>query len=137
MGLSEIRRARKSFETGALRERLKAWHADVDTAFRSWSEPWLSPDFETWDIIDALGYIRVPILILQGENDQYGTLKQVETAQQECFCPVEPVVLPGVRHIPYREAPELTVQAVADFLNRLIRDHHEGELGATTGIALS
>jgi pimeloyl-ACP methyl ester carboxylesterase len=137
MGLSEIRRARKSFETGALRERLKAWHADVDTAFRSWSEPWLSPDFETWDIIDALGYIRVPILILQGENDQYGTLKQVETAQQECFCPVEPVVLPGVRHIPYREAPELTVQAVADFLNRLIRDHHEGEPGATTGIALS
>jgi pimeloyl-ACP methyl ester carboxylesterase len=137
MGLAEIRRARKSFETGALRERLKPWHADVDAAFRSWNEPWLSPDFETWDIIEALGYIRVPILILQGENDQYGTLKQVETAQQECFCPVEPVVLPGVRHIPYRDAPELTVKAVADFLNRLIRDHHEGELGATTGIALS
>src|SRR5947207_41917 len=80
MGLAEIRRARKSFESGALRERLKPWHADVDAAFRSWNGPWLHPDFEKWDIIEALGYIRVPILIVQGENDQYGTLKQIETA---------------------------------------------------------
>src|SRR5579859_4205809 len=46
MGLAEIRRARKSFDTGALRERLKPYHADVDTAFRSWNEPWLHPDFQ-------------------------------------------------------------------------------------------
>src|SRR5690242_14377320 len=96
MGIGEIRRARKSFDTGALRERLKPYHADVDTAFRSWNGPWLHPDFEKWDITEALGYIRVPILIVQGENDQYGTLKQIETARQECFCPVEAVVLPGI-----------------------------------------
>jgi pimeloyl-ACP methyl ester carboxylesterase len=135
MGLAEIRRARKSFETGALRERLKSWHADVDTAFRSWNGPWLHPDFEKWDITETLGYIRVPVLIIQGENDQYGTLKQVETAQQECFCPVEAVLLPGVRHIPYREAPEATVNATAAFIIRLLRDHHEGEQPAETGIA--
>ena len=133
MGLVEIRRARKSFETGALRERLKPYHADVDTAFRSWNGPWLHPDFEKWDITEALGYIRVPILIVQGENDQYGTLKQIETARQECFCPVEAVVLPGIRHIPYREAPELTVDAIAAFINRLLRDPHEAEPAAKTG----
>jgi pimeloyl-ACP methyl ester carboxylesterase len=133
MGLVEIRRARKSFETGALRERLKPYHADVDTAFRSWNGPWLDPDFEKWDITEALAYIRVPILIVQGENDQYGTLKQIEVARQECFCPVEAVVLPGIRHIPYREAPELTVDAIAAFINRLLRDHHEGEPAAETG----
>ncbi|MGB9390757.1 MAG: alpha/beta hydrolase [Xanthobacteraceae bacterium] len=133
IGLVEIRRARKSFETGALRERLKPYHADVDTAFRSWNGPWLHPDFEKWDITEALGYIRVPILIVQGENDQYGTLKQIEVARQECFCPVEAVVLPGIRHIPYREAPELTVDAIAAFINRLLRDHHEAEPAAETG----
>ena len=137
MGLAEIRRARKSFDSGALRERLKPYHADVDTAFRSWNEPWLHPDFQKWDITEALGYIRVPVLIVQGENDQYGTLRQIEMARQECFCPVEVVVLPGIRHIPYREAPELTVNAVAEFINRLLRDHHEAEPIAKAGIALS
>jgi pimeloyl-ACP methyl ester carboxylesterase len=141
MGLAEIRRARKSFDSGALRERLKPYHADVDTAFRSWNEPWLHPDFQKWDIIDALGYIRVPILIVQGENDQYGTLKQIETAQQECFCPVEAVVLPGIRHIPYREAPEATLEAIAGFINRLLREHHEAGTGsqdqANSGVVLS
>jgi pimeloyl-ACP methyl ester carboxylesterase len=137
MGLVEIRRARKSFETGGLRERLKPWHADVDCAFWSWNEPWLHPDFEKWDITEALGYIRVPILIVQGENDQYGTLKQIEVARQECFCPVEAVVLPGIRHIPYREAPEATVNGIAEFINRLIRDHREAEPLAKAGIALS
>ncbi len=137
MGLNEIRRARKSFASGALRERLKPYHADVDTAFRSWNEPWLHPDFERWDITEALGYIRVPILIVQGENDQYGTLKQIEVARQECFCPVEAVVLPGIRHIPYREAPERTVEAVAEFINRLWRDHQEAEPSRTSGIALT
>ena len=127
IGLAEIARARKSFETGGLRERLKAWHADVDCAFRSWNEPWLSPDMRKWDITEALGYIRVPILIVQGDNDQFGTLKQIEAAQRECFCPVETVVFPGIRHVPQREAPDLTIAAVADFINRLLRDHHEAE----------
>jgi pimeloyl-ACP methyl ester carboxylesterase len=137
VGLAEIRRARKSFDSGALREKLERWHADVDSAFRSWNEPWLDPAFQKWDITEALGYIRVPILIVQGENDQYGTLKQVEAAQRECFCPVETAVLPGIRHVPHREAPELTLTAVADFINRLLRDHHEGERRADSGIAVS
>jgi pimeloyl-ACP methyl ester carboxylesterase len=126
MGLDEIRRARKSFVTGGLRERLERWHDDVETAFYSWNRPWLDPAFETWNITDTLGYIRVPILIVQGENDQYGTIKQIEAAQQECSCPVEVAILPGIRHVPYREAPELTLKTIADFINRLLRDHHEG-----------
>jgi pimeloyl-ACP methyl ester carboxylesterase len=126
-GLAEIRRAKKSFESGALRERLDSWHADVDTAFHSWNEPWLDPDFEKWDITEALGYIRVPILIVQGENDQYGTMRQLDAAKDECFCPVETVVLPGIRHIPHREAPEPTLNAIADFINRLLLSHREGE----------
>jgi pimeloyl-ACP methyl ester carboxylesterase len=135
MGLAEIRRAREAFASGPLREKLKRWHADVDCAFRSWSEPWLDPQFRKWDLTEALGYIRVPILIVQGEKDQYGTLKQVETAQEECFCPVEAAVLPGIRHDPCREAPELTLKTVSNFINRLLRDHHEGEKRTDSGVA--
>jgi pimeloyl-ACP methyl ester carboxylesterase len=135
-GLAEIERARDAFDAGELRDKLKRWHADVDCAFRSWSEPWLHPDFRKWDITEELGYIRVPILIVQGDDDQYGTLRQVEVAQQECFCPVEAAVLPKVRHAPFREAPELTLKVTADFINRLIHDHHEGERRADSGVAV-
>jgi pimeloyl-ACP methyl ester carboxylesterase len=135
MGLAEIRRAREAFATGPLREKLKRWHADVDCAFRSWSEPWLDPQFRKWDITEELGYIRVPVLIVQGDKDQYGTLRQVEVAQEECFCPVEAAVLPGIRHDPCREAPELTLKTVADFINRLLRDHHEGKKRSDSGVA--
>jgi len=135
IGLAEIRRAREAFATGPLREKFKRWHADVDGTFRSWIEPCLNPDFQKWDITDALGYIRVPVLIVQGAEDQYGTLKQIEAAQEECFCPVEAAVLPGVSHSPHRDAPELTLSTVAGFINRLLRDHHEGERRADPGVA--
>jgi pimeloyl-ACP methyl ester carboxylesterase len=135
MGLAQIRRTREEFAAGALREKLKRWHSDVDCAFRSWNEPWLSPEFREWDITDALGYIRVPILVVQGADDQYGTLRQVEAAQDECFCPVETAVLPGVRHSPQRDAPELTLATVAGFINRLLRDHHESEHPKDSGVA--
>lgn len=128
MGIAEIERARAAFAAGPLREKLARWHADVDCAFRSWSEPWLDPEFRRFDLTEALGYIRVPILIVQGENDQYGTLRQVETAKAECSCPVESVILPQVRHDPCRQAPKETLAAIAGFINRLLRDHGEGAM---------
>jgi pimeloyl-ACP methyl ester carboxylesterase len=135
VGLAEIRGARDAFVAGDFRDKLKRWHADVDGAFRSWNEPWLDPAFERWDITEALGYVRVPILIVQGEDDQYGTLRQLDVAREECYCPVETVVLPGVRHVPYREAPEATLAASADFINRLIHDHDEGARRTDSGVA--
>ena len=135
MGLAEIRRAREAFTAGILRDKLKRWHADVDGAFRSWIEPWLNPEFQKWDITEALGYIRVPILMVQGAEDQYGTLKQIEAAKEECFCPVEVAILPGARHSPHRDAPEATLAAVADFINRLLRDHHESDIRPHAGVA--
>jgi len=136
MGLTEIRRAGEAFKAGILRNKLKRWHADVDGAFRSWIEPWLNPDFQKWDITEALGYIRVPILILQGAEDQYGTLKQVDAAKEECFCPVEVAILPGARHSPHRDAPVATLDAVAGFTNRLLRDDHESDIRPGAGVAV-
>jgi pimeloyl-ACP methyl ester carboxylesterase len=134
MGLAQIRRTNEDYELGNLGEKLKRWHDDVDSAFHSWSGPWLNPEFRAWDITEALGYIRVPILIVQGADDQYGTIKQVEAAQQECYCPVETAILPGVRHSPHRDAPGLTLDAVTAFINRLLRDHHEGHTRVDSGV---
>jgi pimeloyl-ACP methyl ester carboxylesterase len=77
----------------------------------------------------------VPILIVQGTDDQYGTLRQIEAAKDECFCPVETAILPGARHSPQRDAPEATLEAVAGFINRLLRDHREGERRLDSGVA--
>jgi pimeloyl-ACP methyl ester carboxylesterase len=130
MGIAEIVRAKAAFETGPLRARLARAHADPDNAFRNWCDPWLDPEFRKLDLSDALAHIRVPILIVQGENDQYGTVRQIELAQAECYCPVEVALLPNTRHAPHREAPEATLRAVADFCTRLFREHQEGAAAA-------
>ncbi len=63
----------------------------------------------------------MPVLIVQGEDDQYGTVRQIEVAQEECYCPVEVALLPGARHSPQREAPEATLKAISEFVGRLSR----------------
>jgi pimeloyl-ACP methyl ester carboxylesterase len=125
-GLAEIARAKESYEQGDLRGKLARWHRDPDNAFHGWNGVWLDPAFRTWDISEELAYIRVPILIVQGEHDQYGTTRHIEVARQECYCPVEVALLPGVRHNPAREAAATTLQSVADFTNRLLQQHGEG-----------
>ena len=113
-----------------LRTKLARWHKDPDNAFRGWNDAWLDPEFREWDITQDLAYIRVPILIVQGKDDQYGTVKQIEAAQEECYCPVDVALLAGAKHSPQREVPEATLKAVSDFANRLLRDHAEGRIAA-------
>ena len=118
-GIAEIARMRSAYETGDLRPRLARWHKDPDNAFYGWSGAWLDPAFRNWDITEELAYIRVPILIIQGTDDQYGTLRQIEVAREVCTCPVDAVVLPGIRHVPHREALEATMAAIIEFTRRL------------------
>ena len=107
-----IAEARDAYNNGDLRARLAKYHPNVDIAFRGWNDVWLDNDFRQWDISEELAYIRVPILIVQGEDDQYGTVRQIEIAQEECYCPVDVALLPGVKHQPHREAPEVTLKLV-------------------------
>jgi pimeloyl-ACP methyl ester carboxylesterase len=119
-GIAAIRETNKAYEAGDLRGKLARWHTQVDNAFRGWADAWLDPKFRAWDITEPLAYIRVPILIVQGEDDQYGTLKQIEAAEQECYCPVEVALLPNARHSPQRDAPEATLKAIAEFVKRVL-----------------
>jgi pimeloyl-ACP methyl ester carboxylesterase len=120
-GIASIAEARKAYETGDLRPRLARWHENVDGAFYGWNGAWLDPDFRKWDITEELGYIRVPILIVQSEHDQYGTVAQIEAAERDCYCPVEVALLPNARHSPHRDAPEATLKAMSDFVADILR----------------
>jgi pimeloyl-ACP methyl ester carboxylesterase len=120
MGIAAIADARKAYETTDLRQKLARWHKDPDNAFKGWNGAWLDPDFRQWDITEPLAYIRVPILIVQGEDDQYGTVAQIEAAQRECYCPVDVALLPGIKHSPQREAPDATLKAISEFAGRVL-----------------
>jgi len=121
MGIASIVEAKRAYETTDLKQKLARWHKDVDNAFYGWNGAWLDPDFRKWDITGELAYIRVPILIVQGEDDQYGTVKQIEAAERECYCPVEVALLKGAKHSPQREAPEPTLAAITDFVANVVR----------------
>lgn len=130
LSIASIAEAKTAYAQTDLRAKIARWHKDPDNTFRAWNDAWLDPKFREWNITQELAYIRVPILIVQGEDDQYGTVKQIEAAQEECYCPVEVALLPGEKHSPQREAPEATLKAVSEFSNRLLRDHAEGQIAA-------
>jgi pimeloyl-ACP methyl ester carboxylesterase len=126
MGLAAIAKAKLAYENGELKGKLARWHEHVDNAFYGWNRAWLDPGFRSWDISEALGYIRVPIEVVQGTRDEYGTSRQIEIAQGECYCPVEVTMVEGVGHSPQREARDATLSAIADFATRILRGHEEG-----------
>jgi pimeloyl-ACP methyl ester carboxylesterase len=125
VSVASIAEIKTAYETTDLKAKLARWHEGVDNAFLGWNGAWLDPQFRAWDISDYLAYIRVPVAIIQGAADQYGTMRQVEVAQQECYCPVEVTVLPGVGHAPHREASTETLQALVEFY-RSVMQVHEG-----------
>jgi pimeloyl-ACP methyl ester carboxylesterase len=124
ISIKSIAEAKEAFEKGDLRERLKRFHGDnVDVAFRSWNESWLAPAFRDWRIDEHLAYIRVPILIIQGAADKYGTPAQLALAEQETYCPVETLLLDDCRHSPHVDQPAKTLAAIAEFAHHLLAVH--------------
>ena len=121
ISVQSIAGIRVTYETTGLKAKLARWHKDVDKAFYGWNDAWLDPKFRGWDISEYLAYIRVPVAVIQGERDPYGTLRQVEIAKEECYCPVDVTVVPGAGHQPHREAPGATLHAIAAFASAVLR----------------
>src|SRR5882672_251634 len=128
ISVTSIAEIKQAYENTNLRSKLMRWHRDVDNAFYGWNAAWLDPKFRDWDISEYLAYIRVPVAILQGADDEYGTIRQIEIAQEECYCPVEVTMVAGAGHSPYREAPEATLNAISEFAERILYTH-EGSQG--------
>lgn len=115
--LSGIRAARRAYVEGDLRARLARYHADVDTAFWGWNDVWLSETFATWNIEEYLPGIPWPSLVIQAEDDPYGTLAQVETITRRSGGPVGTRILAQCGHAPHVERPEETLEAVRSWLS--------------------
>lgn len=115
-----IRQAKESYERGDLRQRLMKYHgANTDCAFYGWSDTWLQADFLRWNIEAYLPTIRVPLLVIQGENDQYGTSAQVATIARQAGGEVEVMMLPRCGHSPHREQEAVTLEAMTRFIARV------------------
>ena len=117
--VASIAKAREAYEAGGLRERLARHHRDVDNAFRGWNDAWLDPAFRTWRIDDCVAFVRVPMLLIQGEADEYGTAGQLRLIEQEAYCPVETLLVPGAGHAPQSSNPAEVVAAIARFVARV------------------
>jgi pimeloyl-ACP methyl ester carboxylesterase len=121
--LVSIRRAGHAYRGGALRRRLAPYHADVDAAFWGFHDVWLEPAFAHWRVDHQLGSIRVPVLLIQGEDDPYGTLRQVEAIRERCQGPVETLALPApCGHSPHVARAGEVLAAATAFLRALPLD---------------
>lgn len=117
--LAGIREARARWLSGDLRARLARRHDDADALFEAWCGLWLDPRFRSWDVRHLLPRVRVPVLVIQGDADPYGSLAQVRAVAEGCAGPVETLVLAGCGHLPHLERPAEVLAAVAAFLRRL------------------
>jgi pimeloyl-ACP methyl ester carboxylesterase len=106
-------------ESADLRGRLAKHHRDPDLLFRAWADTWLAPGFRDWNIESMLPAIRCPLLLLQGEDDEYGTLDQLTAIARGVRARVESMALTGVGHSPWRDAPDAVCAAIAAFVGSL------------------
>lgn len=115
LSVAAIAEARTAYLEGGLRARLARHHDDVDSAFGGWNDIWLDPAFRAWDIRAHLPGIGVPILAIQGEDDEYGTLEQIEGIAR--LAPqTRLLVLPACGHSPHRDQPDRLIQEALRFM---------------------
>ena len=115
VSVRSIEQARVAFESGGLRDRLARYHADVDGAFWQWNDVWLSAGFRSFDIRPECRRIRAPVLALQGVDDPYGTLRQVQEIAPTAGR-FELHALPACGHSPHRDQPATVTATITDFL---------------------
>lgn len=116
--VASIAEAKVAFESTDLPQKLGRYHDDAVSTFRGWNDIWLHPDFRRWNIEDALADIRCPVLLIQGKDDQYGTLRQVEAIARQVSGRVETRVLPDCAHSPHVDRKQATLDAIVAFVAR-------------------
>ena len=117
VSIESIRAAGHAYRHGGLRERLARYHGErVDDAFFGWHDAWLRPEFRRWSIESFLPDITVPVLLVQGESDAYGTAAQLDAIERGVAGPVSRCWLEDCGHAPHRERPAETLDAIAAFL---------------------
>ena len=115
VAIASIEKARVAYETGALRDGLARHHADRDSAFRGWNDVWLAPEFRDWNVEREIEAIAAPVLAVQGEDDEYGTLEQIRAVARR-VPQTELVVLADCGHSPHRDQPDALSATAGRFI---------------------
>ena len=118
VSIASIAQAKVAWRTTDLRARLARYHDDVDAVFTGWNDIWLDPAFRAFDIAGEVRAVRCPVLAIQGEDDEYGTMAQIERIAR--LAPdVDLVRLADCRHSPHRDQPDAVLEALVRFVDRL------------------
>jgi pimeloyl-ACP methyl ester carboxylesterase len=119
--LASIDKAKEAFETTDLAARLGRYHRDARKTFYGWADVWLDPEFKGWDIrADYLSEVRCPVIAIQGFDDEYGTMAQLDEIARRVRGPCELLKLERCGHAPFRDQPEATLLAVKKFVDPLL-----------------
>jgi pimeloyl-ACP methyl ester carboxylesterase len=115
-----IARTMATYEGSDLKIRLGRHHAHVDDAFYGWARIWLDPRFRTWSLAPECGRLSVPTLLIQGENDEYGTLAHIDAIEAAAPIPPQRLVLAGCGHAPHRQCEREVLDAITAFANQFV-----------------
>lgn len=120
--LNGIYNAMEAFKTTNLRERLIKYHGGdkVDSVFKAWTETWTMEEYKNWNIEPFLPTIKCPTLVIQGEQDEYGTIKQVDGIINQISGIAKKILLPNIKHTPHKETPEFILKIASEFISNLI-----------------
>ncbi|HQT88703.1 MAG TPA: alpha/beta hydrolase [Acidiphilium sp.] len=121
VSIKSIEAVREAFRSGDLRARLARHHDDPDHAFWGWNGAWLDSGFRDWRIDGYVPTVRVPILAIQGDADEYGTPAQLAPLEQDAYCPVDVQLVAGARHAPHLSHRAEILALVAPFVARICR----------------
>jgi pimeloyl-ACP methyl ester carboxylesterase len=127
--VASIAAAKDAYRTTDLPQRLGRYHDDPDHAFWRWNDIWLDPAFRSWNIETVIRSINAPMLIIQGEGDEYGTPAQVDAIRRQTHTDCEAVLLENCGHSPQRDQPDRTLRLIRDFVERI------RTIGVTSGTA--
>jgi pimeloyl-ACP methyl ester carboxylesterase len=116
ISVAGVRAAREAWQTTDLAQKLARHHADAEKTFFGWADIWLDPAFRAWNIESFLTALHCPILAIQGTEDEYGTMAQLDAIAGATPAPFELLRLSDCGHWPHRQCSETTLRAVTKFV---------------------
>ncbi|MSQ70659.1 MAG: alpha/beta hydrolase [Betaproteobacteria bacterium] len=119
ISISSIVAAKTAFETTDLPQKLARHHRDAGRTFTGWNDIWQHADFRAWNIEACLPGVTCPVLAIQGLDDEYGTLAQLDAIAARVSGPLRQLRLPDCKHSPHRDQPERTLEAMTRFVRSL------------------